>query len=541
MTSASLDRRKFLHGTVGAALASAGAGTLLSGCSTDNGNSSTESDSSSVKLPDFQPSSSVKPDLPGDNEGVLDGFLAYPKSEATADQKPPGSGGSVTALLELGTVPPAVDKNTYWQELNKRMGADFVINGAPATTYQSKLTTVLAGNDLPDLVQIQPMPRLAQALRAQFQDLTEFLSGDKVKKYPALASLPTQGWKNTTFDGGIFGVPYPQGAIGNLMLHRADIIKEKGLTDALENGEDLLELCKALTEPQRNRWAHGYPLGMLDFVSQMTGAPNVWAESGGQFTNAYETEQFREALDIVARMWKEGYFHPDSFISAEARARWFGNGTVALSYNGYSVWSTYLRDFGTQNPTFDLGALVPAKWDGGGRAPEFLNRGIYTFTAMKKANASRVDELLRIMNWLATPFGTPEHRFRKYGIEGVHHTISDGEPVLTDKGTAEIRVPIYYVGKESPVLYEPGQPDETRKQYDLQKLMIPGGVRPANVGLTSDTESVKGAQLDKPMKDLQSDVIQGRKTLSDWDAAVKTWKSEGGDLIRKEYAESLEG
>jgi putative aldouronate transport system substrate-binding protein len=59
------------------------------------------------------------------------------------------------------------------------------------------------------------------------------------------------------------------------------------------------------------------------------------------------------------------------------------------------------------------------------------------------------------------------------------------------------------------------------------------------LGLFSDTDLSLGATLSKTMADMQSDVIQGRKSLNDWDSAVKTWKSKGGDKIRAEYESSL--
>lgn len=34
----------------------------------------------------------------------------------------------------------------------------------------------------------------------------------------------------------------------------------------------------------------------------------------------------------------------------------------------------------------------------------------------------------------------------------------------------------------------------------------------------------------------QWDVIQGRATLADWDAAVDQWRSSGGDTMREELA-----
>jgi len=42
------------------------------------------------------------------------------------------------------------------------------------------------------------------------------------------------------------------------------------------------------------------------------------------------------------------------------------------------------------------------------------------------------------------------------------------------------------------------------------------------------------------MVNLQGEIIRGQKSLKDWDAAVQTWKKNGGDTIRAEYEKSWE-
>jgi len=47
-----------------------------------------------------------------------------------------------------------------------------------------------------------------------------------------------------------------------------------------------------------------------------------------------------------------------------------------------------------------------------------------------------------------------------------------------------------------------------------------------------------GVTLKEALDDLQADIIQGRKKLTDWDSGVKTWRDKGGDTIRAEYEKS---
>ena len=41
------------------------------------------------------------------------------------------------------------------------------------------------------------------------------------------------------------------------------------------------------------------------------------------------------------------------------------------------------------------------------------------------------------------------------------------------------------------------------------------------------------------MTDLEGQIAQGKKPVSDWTAAVQTWKSAGGDKMRTELEQAL--
>lgn len=531
-------RRRVLR-NAGVAAATLAGGGALAGCS--GGEDTPEQNSSDnnqrVVPPAYVPYRGVQPDLPGTADGVLDGFLKYPETPAAVTDEIPGKGGSVSVLLELGVAPVAVDRNSYWQELNKRVGAQIVLNGVPAPQYPAKLATTLAGGDLPDLVQFQPQPHLSDVLAAQFTDLSEYLSGDAVKEFPSLANIPTASWKPVVFNGGIYGVPYPQGAMSTILITREDLFAERGVSSEVGSAEEFLDVCKRLTDVSKNRWALGNatPPGILHFIQQMFGAPNQWREEGGRFTNWYEVDETKQALEFTARLWREGMFHPDSFTGASQLGQWFAGGTIAMIYGSYSNWSGFLAMAKEVTPSARVGAMAPPKATGGGLAGKYTNTRIYTFTAAKKAKPERIKELLTIMNWLAAPFGTQEYLFRKFGTEGVHHSLNGSDPVLNQRGKDHLNLPLVYIANNAPVLYEPGQPDQTTLQYNLQKKMVPGSVEIASVGLTSETDATKAAQLDKGMRDLQADVIQARKSMADWDAGVAQWRKDGGDQIRREF------
>ncbi|GHJ37040.1 extracellular solute-binding protein [Streptomyces sp. TS71-3] len=535
MGTQGMGRRRLLAGAV----AAAAAGPLLTACSgTDSAGTSKAQGAANaaVRLPSYVPYQGVKPDLPGTAKGVLAGFYGYPAHPVTGVRGKPAAGPKISALVNIfEPVPPAAGRNPFWQELNKRLGTELDLGMVPDADYLQKLATVLAGGDLPDLVEIRmDQPQRAQILKAQFTDLTEYLSGDAVKKYPFLANIPTESWRACVYNGGIYALPTPRPVIGSVMFCRADLIKDKGLGGDPKSYAEFTELCTGLTDARNKQWALGFgaagPLSTWAFLMQMLGAPNEWGQRGGRFTSWFETEEAKQAADDLRTLVKKGVFHPDSFAATSDPRVWFGTGRTALNRDGAAAWDLLANTYGVT-----VGGLVAPRYDGGGDARHYAGGATFALTALKKtSDAKRVGQLLSMANWLAAPLGTEEHLFRNYGIQGDDFTFAKGLPALTGRGKKDTTLPLEYL-VDGPPFLGPGAPDRVRAQHDYQQRIVPGLLRGAGAGLYSDTDTTKKLQIQKLMQDALSQIMQGNKPVSAWDDAVRSWRTQGGDAIRAEY------
>jgi putative aldouronate transport system substrate-binding protein len=161
----------------------------------------TQATSGSAKavLPVYVPATAVKADLPPSDAGLQSGFFTYPKTLVKTVTTPPGKGGDVTAFTQTaGTVPPPVDQNAAWQAVNKAVNANLKVQLVPAGDYQTKTATTMAGNEFPDYFQFQAnltINNIPQFLKANYADLTPYLSGDAIKDYPNLAAFPSSAWR----------------------------------------------------------------------------------------------------------------------------------------------------------------------------------------------------------------------------------------------------------------------------------------------------------------------------------------------------------
>ena len=550
MSTSAFSRRKLIVGAGGAAVLIGTGG--LSACGGGGGGGGASGNAASVNasvgLPTYVPYTGVKPDLPGTEEGVDPAFRNFPKDNPKSVAEKPGQGGTLTGMANIYfAVPPGVNQNSYWQGLNERLGVELDLQMVSNADYLQKFQTTIAGNDLPDMLQVPngsppPVPNMPQLLDKRFTNLSEHLSGDAIKDYPNLANIPTRTWKAAVYNGGIYGIPIPRGAIGSYHFIRADLFEAAGVSTEPKSYEEFVETTKALTDPKKRRWAFGLLNQPRQLLGRMNDEPNVWREEGGKLTHVYETDNYAKTIDDLTIMWKSGVMHPDSFNPAQPFKQLFNAGTVAINAaDGYPAWIQYIYD-NVSNPDFKLGLMPVYKREGGELAHWATGSGYFSITLLKQQeDPEKIKEILRVLNYLASPFGTEEYKYRLFGEEGVDHKMdSQGNPVLTKTGTTNTVLPIRYLADSPYAIYVPGRPQDADTQHAYQSLEIPTAIDNPTIGLYSNTASSKNATADKAFNDGVNDIVQGRRQPSELKNLVSTWRSAVGDDMRKEYEEQMQ-
>jgi len=549
MTTSSFTRRTLL----GAGLA-AGAGLALSACTTGGetpGGVPSENPASQAAAvrPNYIPFDGPKPDLLGDGAtGVPNGFLSY--------HDPPPSTGRVPLNLSkpvemhVQSIPSATprDRNQWWKLLEKDLGNELSVVGTDSTQYKAKFQTLIAGNTLSEITQITSVPQLPQVLEKLFTDLTPFLSGDNIKKYPNLANMPAAAWDMCMIGGKIWGLTNPRIVAGSVLMTRGDVLESKGidLMPDLSDGQDFLDLCKELTDKSKGVFAIGQvPQNWtVPLILESLGAPNGWSvDASGNWTSAYEDPTYEKALEIVTQMWKDGVIHPNSYTDLSSTAVWFTGGATNMFAQNFASWMSYasgaITNANTDSGSFPVGAVVMPKWDGGGKAAKHLGvPGYADIVGIKKMDdEARIDELLRVGDYLASPFGTQEYLNLWYGVKGRQYNLAKGQiELIADRPNESISGPSYFGGMSAVSLYAPNKEDVGRRLFQYAQDMIPTGTKNPSYGKFSDTLVSKGATAAVKLNDLMAGIIQGRNKLTEWAAGVKTWKEEAGDAIAREYA-----
>ena len=561
-----MDRRAFLRLT---GLSSVGIAFLAAACGSVGGNvgsalpsstrsaeagaaTSSGSTSKGSVLPTYVPIQGPKPDLAGNEAGLQDGYSTYPKTQFKSVTETPGLGTDVIAMTrDAGGPPPPLEQNAAWQAVNKQLNATMKLQIISPADYQTRVATVMAGGDAPDLMYFmtgtQVTPGLADYLKASFADLGPYLAGDAVKDYPNLAGLPTSSWKLTQYNNSIYGIPLPRPSVDNIWFVNQTRFDALGLSQP-KNKDDFKRVLMALTQPQMNQYGLGDSSSTLGLalggrgdcpMAAVFGVPNNWSvDSSGKFTKDFETEQFKAALDYVRDLYASGVYFPDPLNGVTIKSSFLA-GKYGVMLQGWSPYPLEFWNVGkSQNPPMDVRTLGPFSHDGS--TPVFHRYGLNLgMTAIKKGSPERVKELLRIMNYLAAPFGSEESLLLDYGVKDVDFTFDgQGNPVPTQKGLSDLFVSWKYFTQHQQVIFDASDPNFAGVAYAAQQGIVPYLLDDPSVGLYSPTDTNKGGVLNQKFVDGLAEMVTGHAPASGLDQLVSDWRSGGGEQMRAEFQQA---
>jgi len=516
-----------------------------------------------AQTPDASPAASPASDqtmVPSGVEGVPDVYLKTPEPWQSYDGVP-GDGSTVKAFTIAYTPPPpGRGDNQYWQELEKRLGVTWEIDMTPQPNYGEKSAAYLAGGDLPDLYYLNPGQNAAQQYQAMAQgafiDLTPYVTGDALAEYKNLSTFPQYMWDNLKFQGKILGVPLPSLRAGSLPYYRTDWATAVGIEptdpDAIHN----MLVAFSKNDPDGNGSGDTWGMGRFNSGWQVwdnkVGAhqfkvPNNWRlNDDGTLTSAVETDEFRQQVEFLTKIYADGGYHPDaaSMTFSDAQSAFIA-GQTGVHYEGltsfYGKGNVGYRQQ-QANPKATIAPIFPVTADG---TPGLTwnGSGFFGYVGIPSSlsgNDDRITMLLRILDYLAAPFGSEEQVFLANGIEGVHWEFdASGARIVNDKLISERSALVYLMGGLQ-VLYYPEDPQIGLEVQEVLKHSASLGVDDPTQVLFSQANIDNGPALNQLGMDGISNIVTGRQSIDTLGDLIDQWKSQGGDQIRQEFQEALQ-
>ncbi|MCX4515434.1 extracellular solute-binding protein [Streptomyces sp. NBC_01619] len=545
--SSAPSRRTFLASTAVAATAVAGGMPLLTACvGSDSGSreGTTSGKAADKLLPTYVASTVAKPDLPSKN-GSAAGYTGKVDLSALSTSVPDklGTGAALKVMSPFWGSPPKPGC-AYYTALDAVAGTKITWQNQNGNTYGEKLGAVLASSSIPDMVVVpnwELVGKVSNAVTAKFMDLGPYLAGDKVKKYPNLAAIPSDAWRMGIFGGALRGIPMPS-ATANFIVpyYRKDIFDKKGYS-VPKSADEFLSWAKEATSAK----AKVYACGDMSWVSASifgvrpsgTLGWNIGAD--GKLTYRIEQPEYLEALEWTRKLFDAGVVHPDDKARSGDAGQRFTAGQILVFNNDISHWYGKTAEQAQSNPDFEIDGMDIFGADGGDPTPYASQPATIWSMIRKGASKTTVENALAAANFSAAPYGTKERMLVDYGVEGTHYTVKDGVPVKTDQGNIEVINAWVMLAAPAAYYAHPDFPDIARKQVEWQQRMGAFMKKTSTYGMNI-VEPTRYANLSSQFEQLEIDYVRGNKKLSDVQAAISTWKSSGGDKLRDWYKQLLD-
>src|SRR5205823_3696243 len=182
-----------------------------------------------------------------------------------------------------------------------------------------------------------------------------------------------------------------------------------------------------------------------------------------------------------------------------------------------TFWDTRGTPAESKQPPLNTNLLTPPAAPG--VKPQYYNgRPAFSIAFLKKAPEARIKMLLRVLDYIAAPFGSEEYLLINYGVKGRDwEPDANGNPISTKTGqvdmggisTGAVSFLSTLTGRNQ-VLYSPADPSFAKRIQAFQKTLAPISVEDASLGLFSATQASKGVQLIQPFGDGITDIVTGR-------------------------------
>lgn len=341
-----------------------------------------------------------------------------------------------------------------WEEI---AGVELEYVTPPHDQYSEKLNLMFASGDVPDVVFMMmeinsQVDIFGKIKEGYFVPLDEYLDSELGQRL--LAREDISYWERWTVDGQRWAIPYIWNLSANLgTMVRQDWLDNLGL-DPPETLEEYREVLNAFTydDPDGNgvddtygftfrqdmSWFHtfyGY-FGLSEWTNNA--AHHVFVVEDGVVEYEALLPRYKEYVSFISELYADGVFAPGNLVksSSDWKADIFGSKAGMWSHQSTRIDSYFMLNMIKANPDWeDQGIELsitspprnPETGLGGCPQPYPGDYGLFITTQAEDPEV--------VFNYIADTFVSDEAaEFAKYGLEGEHHRVVDGQKQRIDTG-----------------------------------------------------------------------------------------------------------
>jgi putative aldouronate transport system substrate-binding protein len=316
------------------------------------------------------------------------------------------------------------------------------------------LNLLFASNDLPDIIEFDQMIFKQYLGTGYISPLDDLL---KSHGQNILKGTSDAAWKLMTVQGKIYAYPLENTRIKHYAYIRSDWLDNLGINlpghkdygnfggkvITMDEYKDIL-IKFTRNDPDRNGKNDTYGIGATgrktnggwgNIYGAFGGIPGHYYISDGKAIPWVVTDQYRQGIEYLNSLWKEGVIDPEIYLATNDQAKQkMING---VSGSGVGEWWSMphtIQVDGLQKlkPEADFIPLMLTSSDG--RIAGAPDNGILSNTISVTTQSRNPEKTMEFLDFFNTDEGW---YLTTKGIEELDYTIDNGFPVWTDVGTVK--------------------------------------------------------------------------------------------------------
>jgi len=235
-------------------------------------------------------------------------------------------------------------------------------------------------------------------------------------------------------DGNIYYIPFIQdGEASEGWFIRKDWLRNLNLEEP-KNIDELYKVATAFKtqDPNGNGKADEVPLfgDVVPMVLSLYNINESFSYVDGKAVYNPMTDEFKEAISVLAKWYKEGLIDQEVFMRTDARNFFLNSNTGGISHSWFGSSSQYNETLKDTFPGIDYSPMAPpAGVDGVIR--ELKRRGTVSGEGWGISATNKNPELA--MKYLDFWWTEEGRRLANFGIEGRDYDMVDGKPIFREE------------------------------------------------------------------------------------------------------------
>lgn len=438
----------------------------------------------------------------------------------------------------------------FWEEY---FGVLFDVDWVSYQDYQTKINTLLAADDLPDVSQLWEQdgsfyfPALTQAIDAGgiIADLSPFLFDEGfVENNEILSTWSDTVWNNCLYNGGTYILPGATTEVGKAAVNiRRDLMEEYGYTEEPTTIDGLKDFLIGLSEAS-GLYALEFStddfmdLKVMPIAVAYTGMQEWGIDDDGNFVYQAFADGYTDFLNFMKDLYDADAIDPEFILKQSATSNWKAGNSVACIRQWYN-WNqsedlVSNKIFDSSLPdTLEAWCLMPVE----GPKGYLVSVEPYGFWPARVISAKCSDAKIRKILEVICMTGEEYMNYLKFGVEDIHFRWEDDVRIRDEEH--EVARTEGYVGGWTQVLLaqnadkvtekfiertSPSSEEAIARAWELKEATESAAAEMelglATLNLQSETYKSDWGILTADVNDMCAKYVMGQITMDDWNAYV---------------------